>query len=261
MWMHWVPALMAQGVGAAPGSVGAPGSVAAEAVRIGSAWDFVVKGGPLMIPIGLCSVLALVVFLERMISLRGSVVIPPTFVEGLPRSLKTDAVRRKALDYCRADDSPIARIFAVGIRRLREPVHLLEKHIEDAGQREVVKLRKYLRILSVIAAIAPLLGLLGTIFGMIEAFQTVAVSAEALGKTERLASGIYQAMITTAAGLLVAMPTVIIYHWLTGRIERSARDLDLLGVSFIETRVLEPQEPAAPLRVSANGVASGGQAY
>ena len=90
----------------------------------------------------------------------------------------------------------------------------MEKNIAEAGCGVVVKLRKYMRVLSVIASISPLMGLLGTIFGMIKAFQTVAVSGEALGKTELLARGIYEALITTAARLLVTIPAVVCYPWI-----------------------------------------------
>jgi len=98
----------------------------------------------------------------------------------------------------------------------------------------VLKLRKYLRVLAVIASIAPLMGLLGTIFGMIQAFQTVAASGSALGRTEMLAMGIYQAMITTAAGLLVAIPVLIAYHWIVAKIERLVMEIDQMTVEFIE---------------------------
>jgi biopolymer transport protein ExbB len=94
-------------------------------------------------------------------------------------------------------------------------------------------MRKRLRSLVVITALAPLLGLTGTIFGMIRAFQTVALSSEALGKAELLARGIYEAMITTAAGLLVAMPTLVLFHFLAGRVEQMAHELDRLAVGFV----------------------------
>ena len=165
-----------------------PGAgVDASAVQVQSVWDFVVKGGPMMIPIGLCSLLALAVIVERALTLRRRKVIPPDFMTGLRPVMDNNGDGYKgALEYCRTNESPIANIFAAGIRSLGASVELVEKHIEQAGEREVFKLRKYLRMLSVIASIAPLMGLLGTIFGMIDAFQTVAASGEALGRTESL---------------------------------------------------------------------------
>lgn len=211
------------------------GGADTSAVAVQSVWDFIEKGGVMMIPIGICSFIALAVFLERMLSLRRSKVIPAKFLPGLKKMLKdnpgdTDA----AVKYCLKDGSPVANVFAAGMKKLRAPLEILEKHIQEAGQREVLKLRKFVRALSVIASITPLMGLLGTIFGMIQAFQTVATSADALGKTEMLAEGIYQAMITTAAGLVVAIPVLIMYHWVSSKIDKLVMDIDLMTVDFIE---------------------------
>ncbi len=212
---------------------------AAAAVQVQSIWDFIVKGGPMMIPIGLCSLLALAVIVERLLTLRRSKVIPSDFLSGLQPVMENNGDRYQgALEYCERSGSPIANVFAAGIRSLGASVELVEKHIEQAGEREVFKLRKYLRMLAVIASIAPLLGLLGTIFGMIDAFQTVATSGEALGRTELLAKGIYQAMITTAAGLMVAIPVLIGYHWLSGKIDRLLGEMDQMTVEFVENHAL-----------------------
>ncbi len=212
-----------------------PDPAAANAAQVQSIWDFVLKGGPMMIPILLCSLVAMTVLTERLITLSRRKVIPPDFLAGLTDTIKPDvASRNEALAYCKKSGSHVANIFAVAIKRFGEPVELLEKHIQEAGEREVLKLRKYLRLLMVIGAIAPLMGLLGTIFGMIEAFQTVATSGEALGKTELLAEGIYEAMITTAAGLLLAIPVLIAYHGIAAKIEGLVGEMDRLTVDFIE---------------------------
>jgi len=212
---------------------------AAAAVQVQSVWDFIVRGGPMMIPIGLCSLLALAVIVERLITLRRSKVIPSDFLSGLQPVMENNGDGYQgALEYCERSGSPIANVFAAGIRSLGASVEVVEKHIEQAGEREVFKLRKYLRMLAVIASIAPLLGLLGTIFGMIDAFQTVAASGEALGRTESLAKGIYQAMITTAAGLMVAIPVLIGFHWLAGKIDRLLGEMDQMTVEFVENHAL-----------------------
>ena len=217
------------------GQVPAEAGGAETAAEIQSVWDFIVKGGPMMVPIGICSLVALAVIVERVISLRRGKIIPPGFLSGLKALLKNGVEdREEALEYCQKDGSPIANIVAVGIKRLGEPVELLEKHIQEAGERAVLKLRRYLRLLAVIASIAPLMGLLGTIFGMIEAFQTVAASGEALGKTELLAKGIYEAMITTAAGLSITIPVLIAYHWISAKTERLVGEMDQMTVEFVE---------------------------
>ena len=217
---------------------------ARSATEVQSVWDFVVKGGWMMIPLGLCSLVALAVFAERLITLRRSAVMPPDFVPGLEKRLK-DGGRDAALKYCQNNNSPVASVFEAGVRKLGQPVEIVEKHIVEAGQREVLKLRKNLRVLSVIAAVVPLLGLLGTIFGMIEAFETVATSAEALGKTEMLAGGIYAAMITTAAGLIVAIPALIGYHILVSRVDRLVMDIDHATVEFMEEHIADQSHMGA----------------
>ena len=223
----WNLTLLGQAVSEAPS--------ATDSAVVQSIWDFVVKGGPMMAPIGVFSLVALTVVLERLISLRRRHVIPRSFLPGLKEALGDNGDgREEAIEYCRKNGSPIANIFLAGIKKLGEPIDLLERHIMEAGEREVLKLRKYLRLLSVTASIAPLMGLLGTIFGMIIAFQTVATSGEALGKAELLAKGIYQAMITTAAGLMLAIPVLIAYHWFSAKIEGLVAEMDHLTVEFIE---------------------------
>ncbi len=225
----------------------ATGADPSSNVSVRSIWDFVVKGGPMMIPIGLCSLVALAVIIERLIVLRRRNVIPPKFLPDLKKTLGDNGDNRdEALELCQKDGSPIANVLAAGIKRLLEPVELLEKRIQEAGQREVLKLRKYLRLLAVVASIAPLMGLLGTIFGMIIAFQTVATSGEALGKAELLAKGIYQAMITTAAGLMLAIPVLIAYHWISAKIDALVSEIDRLTVDFVE-------EYAQPQLLSGSG--------
>ena len=212
-----------------------------SAVRIDSILDFVVKGGPVMIPIGLCSLIALALIVERSVSLRRAGVIPSGFLPGL-RDILADETggRRRALDYCAASASPVAAIFACGLRRSGEPPELLEKHVQEAGQREADKLQKHLRVLALISSVATLLGLLGTILGLINAFQTVAISGEALGKTELLAKGIYEAMITTAAGLCVAIPVVIAYHTIAAKVQRLVGEMDQMTVEFLEEVAARP---------------------
>jgi biopolymer transport protein ExbB len=228
---------------------------AASAAGIESVWDFVVKGGPMMIPIVIASLIALTVMIERLVSLRRSKIIPPEFLQGLKNVMDDEKKeRRAAVDYCRENGSPVAAVFEAGIRRLGYSVELVEKHVQEAGERVVLHLRKYLRALSVIASIAPLLGLLGTIFGMIRAFQTVAGSGEALGRTELLAEGIYEALITTAAGLLIAIPVLIGYHWLSAKIERLVADIDAMAVEFID----EYAHAAAPSLPPGVASAAGG---
>ena len=205
------------------------------AVQVQSVWDFVLKGGPMMIPIGLCSLAVVTVLIERATSLRRGRVLPPRLLDALNARLNTDPPDRDgALSLCQASDSPIARVLAAGLRNGNARADYLEKLVRGAGEREVLQLSRNVRVLSVVAAIAPLLGLLGTIFGMISAFQTVATSGEALGRAELLAKGIYEAMITTAAGLMVAIPALVGYHWISAKTQRLVSEMDRAACDFLD---------------------------
>jgi biopolymer transport protein ExbB len=230
--------------------------LADTSLQVNSVWDFVLKGGPVMWPIILCSLVAVAVFFERVISLRTQQIIPRSFLPGLQKALGADDAKPVALEYCRSQKSPIARVFLAGIKRLGEPVETLERHIAEAGEREAIALRKHLRVLSVIAAIAPLLGLLGTIFGMINAFQTVATTGEALGKTELLAEGIYEAMTTTAAGLIVAIPALLMFHWVSARVDAIVMLIDGMTVDFIEEHANWKAAPPKPPTLAATHTSS-----
>lgn len=238
------------------GQAVAADSSAAKVVLIGSVWDFVLKGGPVMIPIGIASLVALAVFVERAWLLRRRAVIPPTVVAGLQSALSAHRFDvSPVLELCQRSPSALGNIIMAGIRNIGQSTDVLEKRIGEAGEREVFGLRKHLRVLSLVGSIATLLGLLGTITGMISAFQTVAASGEALGKTELLAKGIYEAMITTAAGLIVAIPTMIAYHYLTARIEFLIHEMDRIAVDFVE-RVVNPGVSASSAAVTPSAVAA-----
>lgn len=201
-----------------------------------SLWEMAIKGGPMMIPIGICSIIGLAVFAERVLRLTKRSVIPPAFIAGLESKLASNGNdRRDAIEYCVNEGSIVSQVFEAGVRSLDEPTDTVERRIQEAGERAAMRLRVRLRALSVIASVTPLMGLLGTIFGMIQAFQTVATSGEALGNTELLAGGIYEAMVTTAAGLLVAIPALLAHHWIAAKIEGLVVEIDRMTVEFVHT--------------------------
>ncbi len=218
---------------------------ASQAVSVQSVWDFVEKGGILMIPLAVCSLIAIAVGAERLIVLRRPRIIPAGIADRCDEAIRAG---RSADEFREAERSPAGRLLAAGMEKLGHGTEVVERHIAAEGEHEVHVMHKRLRSLVVITALAPLLGLTGTIFGMIRAFQTVALSSEALGKAELLARGIYEAMITTAAGLLVAMPTIVLYHYLAGRVEQMAHELDRLAVGFVNRHLHEaPTRRAARL--------------
>ena len=189
--------------------------------EINSVFDMVLAGGPLMIPIALCSIVALSYAVERSIRLREGELGSKRYGQRIVDSLSKDG-RDGALSLCDKDSRPLGRILAAGLRRGDGPFLEMEKAVEDAGKREVKRLNANLRPLVVVGMIAPLLGLLGTVWGMIESFSSIALQ-DGLGKPELLAAGISQALITTAAGLSVAIPTQAAYFWFRGRIDRFVR--------------------------------------
>lgn len=200
-------------------------------------------GGPLMVPIGLCSVILLVFVLERLISLRRGRVIPRPFVKRFLQQLRDGQLGpESALELCEKNRSPVAEVFAAAIRKWGRPAVEVEQAIIDAGERVTNELRKYLRVINGISTVSPLLGLLGTVVGMIQTFNTIAVG-DAMGRPEMLAGGIGQALLTTAGGLCVAIPALIVYLWFVGRVDRLVMDIDGLGQRIVDVIAADGQLP------------------
>ncbi|MEM9346113.1 MAG: MotA/TolQ/ExbB proton channel family protein [Planctomycetota bacterium] len=195
-------------------------------------FTLIAKGGYLMIPLGIASILALTLGLERFISLSKNRVLPSSFLNGLISAWDGDRTGKQAIAYCDESGGAVGHIFKAGIRRASHGPEAVEKAIEDAGSKEADKMKRSLRPLSVIAAVSPLLGLLGTVYGMIDAFQKTA-SSGGTAKTAMLASGIYEALVTTAAGLTIAIPALLLYQFLLGRVDKLIDEIDEAGTEFI----------------------------
>lgn len=191
-------------------------------------------GGLMMYPIGLCSFLLLVFVFERSISLRQGRVIPRPFVKRFLEQLRDGRIdQQEALALCEENKSPVAEVFAAAVKKWGRSSVEVEQAILDAGERVTNQLRRYLRLFNGISTISPLLGLLGTVLGMISAFDAIASSAEAMGQRELLASGISQALLTTAAGLSVALPALIAYLFFVGRVDRLVMEIDTVGQEVV----------------------------
>lgn len=191
-------------------------------------------GGPLMYPIGLCSFVLMIFVFERLISLRKGRIIPRPFVKRLLEQLREGTLdREKALALCDENRSPVAIVFAAAVKKWGRTSVEVEQAILDAGERISNQLRKYLRLFSGISQIAPLLGLLGTVLGMIESFNAVS-SAGAMGQRELLAGGIAQALLTTAAGMVVAIPALLAYLYFVSRVDLLITEIDHLGQQIVE---------------------------
>ncbi|MFC1631371.1 MotA/TolQ/ExbB proton channel family protein [Candidatus Omnitrophota bacterium] len=196
-------------------------------------WDVIQKGGPLMYLIVLCSIVALAVVIERLYHLHRARIDSGKFMDGIANTLRRNRIM-DAINLCEKTPGPIAHIVKAGILQHDRTRAEIKEAIEDAGIYEVPRLEKNLGALATIAHISPLLGLLGTVTGMVRAFQIIQEKATALNPVSPgdLAGGIWEALITTAAGLIVAIPTFVIYNYLVSRVkgfivemERVATDL------------------------------------
>lgn len=194
-------------------------------------WELVVAGGWVMLPILLCSVLAVAIVLERLWALRADVVTPSRLIRQVPDLVTAGSLDEDTLSALRAD-SPLGRVLAAGLGSRGEPRGVIRERVEEAGRQVVHELERYLNTLGTIAAVTPLLGLLGTVIGMIKVF--TAITSRGVGDAQALAGGISEALLTTAAGLSVAIPTLILYRYLRGRVEALVVGMEAQAVHVIE---------------------------
>jgi biopolymer transport protein ExbB len=193
--------------------------------------DLIQRGGWVMYPILLCSLVALAIIMERLWCLRRGQVIPRSLVVSVNDLL----IRRQYNDaafLCQDGPNAAARLIKLGLKMIGQSRPVFKDAMEESGRREAVNLSAHLELLGVIASISPLLGLLGTVAGMIDAFGTVAQAG--LGNPGLLAGGIGQALLTTAAGLVVAIPAMVIHRLLLSRVETLTGDLEDLGADLLE---------------------------
>lgn len=196
-------------------------------------WEFMLKGGPIMWPILLCSVVATAIVVERLIVLWREQIDTRAFMEQISKALKRNKIM-EAIDLCERTKGPIATILKAGILKHDRTRNEIREAIEDASIHELPRLERNLPVLATVAHIAPLLGLLGTVTGMVAAFQVIEAKASSLNPVNPgdLAGGIWEALLTTVFGLCVAIPTFVAYNYLVSRVdgfvldmERSATDL------------------------------------
>ena len=187
-----------------------------------------------LIPFVGATLIALWYSVERMVVLKRSRVIPKPFVDRFLEHIRQGKLdRNSSLKLCEQSDSPIAAVFAHGVRKWGKSSVEVEQAIIDGGERQVSELRVHLRVLNGVATVTPLLGLLGTVLGMIQAFNDIA-TAGSMGKTEQLAVGISLALLTTACGLMIAIPTLIMYMYLSGRVDALVMEMDYLAQSVVQ---------------------------
>lgn len=197
-------------------------------------WDIIQKGGPLMYLIILCSVVALAVVMERVFHLYRIRMDIGKFMENISNVLKRNRTM-EAIDLCEKTPGPIPRIIKAGILKHDRSRQEIKEAIEDAGIYEIPQLEKNLGTLATIAHISPLLGLLGTVAGMVRAFQVIQQKATTLNPVSPgdLAGGIWEALITTVAGLIVAIPTYVAYNYLVSRVQSFIFEMDRSATELV----------------------------
>ncbi|MCA9135476.1 MAG: MotA/TolQ/ExbB proton channel family protein [Planctomycetales bacterium] len=234
-----IPAMPAGG--AATEAIG--GDIAADgAESVDASWFHtpalvtkVMSGGWLMLPLALCSLVVLTLSFERMIALRRGRVIPRPFVRRFTECVEDGVLSYdEATELCKEFDCPVSEVFRAALRRWGRPMFEIEQAVMDAGERVADGLRKYLRLFSAVSNVSPLLGLLGTVLGMIEAFEALS-SSDASAPPDMLASGISEALITTAAGLSVAIPAYLAYVYFSARADKYLVEIDALCQQVVES--------------------------
>jgi len=193
--------------------------------------EIIFAGGWLMAPIILCSILALTIIAERLWALRRSQVVP----DGLGAQVEEWAARheldRRHIEQLRSG-SALGRVLAAALVNRHRPRELMKEAVEDTGRHVVYRLERFLNTLGTIAGISPLLGLLGTVIGMIKVFSSIL--EHGVGNANALAGGISEALITTAAGLTVAIPSYFFYRYLKGRVEEYVVSMEEKAINLIE---------------------------
>ena len=179
-------------------------------------WAIFIKGGVIMFPLGLLSILGFAVFIEKLINLRHSKVLQSEIIHTIEQ-VRSPADVPMAIRTCERHNTPLANIIRAGLEEAASPVADVRQGMEDTGRREVKSLERYLVVLETVAAASPLLGLLGTVFGMIKVFSVISIAG--VGEAGLLSGGIAEALITTAFGLSIGIPALVAYNFFDSRVE------------------------------------------
>ncbi len=182
-----------------------------------------IKGGWIMWPILICSLVAVTIFLERMFYLKNIKTKNKKFILRIKDLVKRGNIE-SAISACRKNSTPLAKIILAGLMKFDQGKEEIKAAIEDSANQEVPLLEGNLPVLSTVANVAPLLGLLGTVLGMIQSFNVI--TSMGVGDPKVLAGGISVALLTTAFGLTVAIPTVVAYNYLSRRVEKIIREME-----------------------------------
>jgi biopolymer transport protein ExbB len=195
-------------------------------------WELVRAGGPFMAPIIICSIAAVGILLERLWTLQRKRVLPEELIKKLSSFAEGGQVSPKFIEALEKN-SPLGRVLAAALANRDRGREIMMERVQDTGRHVVHELERFLNTLGTIASISPLLGLLGTVTGIIRAFNAVMLGG--MGDPRLLAGGISEALITTAGGLAVAIPSFIAFRYLRGKVERIVIDMEKIAVTFADS--------------------------
>lgn len=205
-------------------------------------FELVQAGGWLMIPIILCSIIAAAICVERSWTLRSNQVAPRNLLAQVWSWIKNNEMDQRRLRELR-NHSPLGQILAAGINNHRRGRELMKESIEEVANHVVHELERYLNTLGTVAAISPLLGLLGTVIGMIKVFSSIQL--EGTGNAAVLAGGISEALITTAAGLTIAIPSLFFYRYFQRKVDELVINMEQEALKLVEVLMTETNRPAS----------------
>lgn len=204
-----------------------------------SLWEMASKGGPILYPIAILSILAFYIFFERLFVIMKFSRLDQNFMNQIRDQVHQGNIPA-ARSLCKATDSPIARMIDKGLARLGKPIRDIESAIENQGKLEVFLMEKNMGFLGTIAGIAPMFGFLGTIFGVIKIFYQISLQSSL--EIDTISGGLYVKMISSASGLLVGMIAYSFYHYLMQRIDRVINKMEISAVQFVDL-LEEPVKP------------------
>jgi biopolymer transport protein ExbB len=200
-------------------------------------FEIVKAGGPVMVPIILASIVAAAIFLERLWTLQRRRVLPAELTEKVWKWVEQRQIQDKHI-LALQQNSPLGKILAAGLANRHRDRSIIKEAIEDTGRHVVHELERFIGTLGTIASISPLLGLLGTVVGMIRTFN--AIQTEGVGDPAALGGGIAEALITTAAGLTVAIPALLGYKYLRGRVDTLVVDMEKESIKLVQAMESRP---------------------
>lgn len=194
--------------------------------------DLLVKGGYMMIPLYLLFVLAIFIFVERLMILKKASKTPKGLMDQVKMMVQGGNIQQAKM-ICQGEETPVAHMLTKGLERIGSPLKNIEVAIENVGKIEIYKLEKNLGLLATVSGAAPMIGFLGTVTGMIQAFISVA-QEEGMVSPKLLSTGIYEAMITTATGLVVGILAYLGYNYLVSKVSKLVHNMEYTSIEFID---------------------------